>query len=39
MTSSDDKPLEALHAKLNEADAIVEHTLKAPGIISSMAKN
>ena len=29
MTSSDDKPLEALHAKLNEANTIVEQTLKA----------
>jgi hypothetical protein len=29
MTSSDDKPLEALLAKLNEADTIVEQTLKA----------
>ena len=32
MTSSDDKPLEALHAKLNAADAIVEQTLKAHAI-------
>lgn len=32
MTSSDDEPLEALHAKLNAADAIVEQTLKAHAI-------
>ena len=29
MTSYSDEPLKALHAKLNEADAIVEQTLKA----------
>ena len=32
MTSSDYEPLEALHAKLNAADAIVEQTLKAHAI-------
>lgn len=32
MTSYSDEPLKALHAKLNEADAIVEQTLKAHAI-------
>ena len=32
MTSSNDEPLKALHAKLKEADAIVEQTLKAHAI-------
>ena len=32
MTLSDDEPLKALHAKLNEADTIVEQTLKAHAI-------
>ena len=32
MTSLNDEPLKALHAKLKEADAIVEQTLKAHAI-------